>query len=45
MTQSNSHVTKHAMTSQLKLSRGIASIPSVGGKMFRRTSESAGSIH
>lgn len=45
MKQSNLHVTKHAVASQLKLSRGIASIPGVGGKLFRRTSESAGSIH
>jgi len=44
MTKSNSRMSKHTDTSDLNISHGTPRIPSVGGKMFRLTSESAGRI-
>lgn len=44
MTQSNLRVTKHTVAAELNVQHGVARTPSVGGKMFRRTSESAGKI-
>ncbi|MDR3586540.1 MAG: hypothetical protein P4L59_14685 [Desulfosporosinus sp.] len=45
MTKSNVGVTQHTNTTEWKVPHGASHIPNVGGKMFRRTSESAGGIH
>lgn len=48
MTKFNSHVIRHNHLTELTVSHGATHatrVPSVGGKMYRRTSESAGSIH
>ena len=44
MKKSNSRVTNHTVVTELNVQHGVARIPNVGGKMFRLTSESAGSI-
>lgn len=43
MKKSNSWVTKTTVASESNV-HNVARIPNVGGKMFRRTSESAGRI-
>ena len=48
MKKSNSRVNRDTVATGLNLQHGVAHkvhIPDVGGKMFRRTSESADSIH
>ncbi|MDR3599959.1 MAG: hypothetical protein P4L49_05665 [Desulfosporosinus sp.] len=45
MKRSNSHLFKHTIASEFQVPSGAARVPSIGGKMFRRTSESAGTIH
>lgn len=44
MKKSNSRMI-HTTSPELNAPRKVARIPSVAGKMFRLTSESAGSIH
>ncbi len=41
MTKSNSHGTKDTVATELTVQRTTNRIPNVGGKIFRRTSESA----
>ncbi|HEY8910108.1 MAG TPA: hypothetical protein VIM51_07485 [Desulfosporosinus sp.] len=45
MKKSNSRVNKFTVTTGLNVKHGVAQTPDVGGKMFRRTSESTDSIH
>ena len=44
MTKSNSRMSKHTAATELNVSHGTPRIPSVAGKMFQLTSESAGRI-
>ena len=42
MTKSNLRLTRATVATELNVQHGTSRIPNVGGKMFRRTSESAG---
>lgn len=44
MKKSNIRLSKYPIATGLNALQGVGRIPGVGGKMFRRTSESAGSI-
>lgn len=44
MKKSNIRLTKYPVAAGLNGSQSVGRVPGVGGKMFRRTSESAGSI-
>ena len=45
MTKTNSRVSRDTGATKSNVQHGATHIPDIGGKMFRRTSESSSNIH